>query len=152
VYLKLSQLSDRFFTTITLALIAGFVAFSSLLIRFDNLHYDLGRYLTFKPAPADIVIVAIDEASLESVGRWPWSRIVHADLVNKLNQEQARAIGLDIIFSEPELSNPEADLVLANAIKKLETWSCQCCLNSLTWVRQSKKVCRCQILQYMLPH
>ena len=118
MYLKLSQLSDRFFTTIILALIAGFVAYSSLLIRFDNLHYDLGRYLTFKPAPADIVIVAIDEASLESVGRWPWSRIVHADLVNKLNQEQARAIGLDIIFSEPELSNPEADLVLANAIKK----------------------------------
>jgi CHASE2 domain-containing sensor protein len=118
VLIKSSQLSDRVFAAIILALIAGVIAYSGLLIRFDNLHYDLGRYLTFKPAPADIVIVAIDESSLEAIGRWPWSRIVHADLVNKLKQEQARVIGLDIIFSEPELSNPEADLVLASAIKQ----------------------------------
>ncbi|MDP3210690.1 CHASE2 domain-containing protein [Methylotenera sp.] len=111
-------MSDRYFTAIILALIAAFIAYSSLLIRFDNLHYDLGRYLTFNTAPSDIVIVAIDEASLESIGRWPWSRIVHADLVNKLKQEQARVIGLDIIFSEPELSNPEADIVLAHAIEQ----------------------------------
>jgi len=116
--LRFSQISDRYFTAIILALIAGFIAYSSLLIRFDNLHYDLSRYLTFKTAPADIVIIAIDEVSLESIGRWPWSRIVHADLVNKLKQEQARVIGLDIIFSEPELSNPEADSVLAQAIEQ----------------------------------
>ena len=113
---KLNQLSDRFFTAIILTLIASVLAISGILVRFDNLHYDLGRYLTFKPAPADIVIVAIDEASLESIGRWPWSRIVHADLINKLKREQARVIGLDIIFSEPELSNPEADAILATAI------------------------------------
>ncbi len=117
MYFKLSQLSDRVFTAITLALIAVLLAYSGLLIRFDNLHYDLGRYLTFKPAPADIVIVAIDGASLESIGRWPWSRIVHADLVSKLAQEQARVIGLDIIFSEPEFGNSEADSALAAAIK-----------------------------------
>lgn len=118
MYFKLRQLSDRVFTAIILTLIAVLLTYNGLLIRFDNLHYDLGRYLTFKPAPADIVIVAIDEASLESIGRWPWSRIVHADLVNKLKQEQARVIGLDIIFSEPELSNSEADGVLDEAIKQ----------------------------------
>lgn len=101
-----------------LALIAGVLAYSSVLIRFDNLHYDLGRYFTFKPAPADIVIVAIDETSLTSIGRWPWSRIVHADLVNKLKQAQSKVIGLDIIFSEPELNHPEADIALARAIKQ----------------------------------
>lgn len=114
---KFNQLSDRLFTALILTLIASVLAYSGMLVRFDNLHYDLGRYLTFKPAPTDIVIVAIDEASLESIGRWPWSRIVHADLVNKLKKEQALVIGLDIIFSEPELSNPEADLILAEAIE-----------------------------------
>ncbi len=114
---KLNQLSDRVFTALILTLIASVLAYSGLLVRFDNLNYDLGRYLTFKPAPTDVIIVAIDEASLESIGRWPWSRIVHADLVNKLKREQARVIGLDIIFSEPELSNPEADLILAKAIE-----------------------------------
>lgn len=114
---KFNQLSDRLFTALILTLIATVLAYSGLLVRFDNLHYDLGRYLTFKPAPADVVIVAVDEASLESIGRWPWSRIVHADLLNKLKHEQARVVGLDIIFSEPELSNPEADLILAKAIE-----------------------------------
>jgi CHASE2 domain-containing sensor protein/anti-sigma regulatory factor (Ser/Thr protein kinase) len=114
---KFNLLSDRLFTALILTFIASVLAYSGWLVRFDNLHYDLGRYLTFKPAPADIVIVAIDEVSLRSVGRWPWSRIVHADLVNKLKHEQARVIGLDIIFSEPELSNPEADLILAKAIE-----------------------------------
>jgi CHASE2 domain-containing sensor protein len=118
VQLKFNQLSDRFFTALILMLIASVLAYSGLLVRFDNLHYDLGRYLTFKPAPADIVIVAIDEASLKNIGRWPWSRNVHADLVGKLKQEQARVIGLDIIFSEPELSNAKADLALAQAIEK----------------------------------
>jgi len=117
VLFKFNQLSDRFFTAIILTLIASVLAYSGLLVRFDNLHYDLGRYLTFKPAPADIMIVAIDEASLKSIGRWPWSRSVHADLVNKLKQEQARVIGLDIIFSEPELSNTKADQALAQAIE-----------------------------------
>ncbi|MDI1300071.1 CHASE2 and HATPase_c domain-containing protein [Methylotenera sp.] len=117
---KFKQLSDRFFTALILALIASVLAYSGLLVRFDTLHYDLGRYLTFKPAPADIVIVAIDEASLKSIGRWPWSRNVHADLVNKLKQEQARVIGLDIIFSEPELSNAKADQALTQAIEKAD--------------------------------
>ena len=83
VLFKFNQLSDRLFTAIILMAIASMLAYSGLLVRLDNLHYDLGRYLTFRPAPADIVIVAIDEASLKSIGRWPWSRTVHADLINK---------------------------------------------------------------------
>jgi len=118
VLLKFNQLSDRLFTAIILTLIASVLAYSGFLVRFDNLHYDLGRYLTFKSAPTDIVIVAIDEASLTSIGRWPWSRNVHADLVNKLKQAQSRVIGLDVIFSEPELSDSKADMALAQAIEK----------------------------------
>jgi CHASE2 domain-containing sensor protein/nitrogen-specific signal transduction histidine kinase len=124
VQFKLRQLSKRLFTSIDdrlltgliLILIAVLLSLSGALVRFDNLYYDLGRYLTFKQAPADIVIVAIDEASLNDLGRWPWSRTVHAALVNKLKIEQARVIGLDIVFSEPELSDPDADLVLAESI------------------------------------
>ncbi len=115
---KFSQLNDRIVTALTLAFIAALLTYSCVLVRFDNLHYDLGRYLTFKAAPADIVIVAIDEASLASIGRWPWSRSVHADLVDKLKQAQAKVIGLDVIFSEPELNHPEADISLARAVKQ----------------------------------
>ena len=112
------KLNDKIFTGLTLVIIAVLLTFSGALIRFDNLYYDLGRYLTFKSAPTDIVIVAIDEASLDAIGRWPWSRAVHADLINKLTTEQPSVIGLDIIFAEPELNHPEADLALEQAIAK----------------------------------
>ena len=82
----------------------------------DNVLFDIGQKLYQSPAPADIVIVAIDENSLSQLGRWPWSRQVHADVINRLNQENTLAIGLDIIFSEPEKTNKNADAALANAI------------------------------------
>lgn len=116
--LRLKPLGDRTFSALILAFIAVIITYSGTLERFDNLHYDLGRYLSFKPAPNDVVIVAIDEASLTAIGRWPWTRAVHADLINKLSRENAKAIALDVIFSEPEINNPEADQLLAQSIGK----------------------------------
>ena len=84
----------------------------------DNVLFDIGQKLYHSPAPADIVIVAIDENSLSQLGRWPWSRQVHADVINRLKQENTLAIGLDIIFSEPEKTNKNADAALANAIEQ----------------------------------
>ncbi len=115
---KFIQLSDRVFTGVVLALIACLIAWSGAFLRFDNFCYDLGRTLSFKPAPSNIVIVAIDEASLNSLGRWPWSRIVHAELVSKLSAAHPRVIGLDLVFSEPELHNPNVDTVFADAIRQ----------------------------------
>jgi CHASE2 domain-containing sensor protein/nitrogen-specific signal transduction histidine kinase len=108
--------TDRILSALILAFIAIVVTLSGALERFDNLHYDLGRYLSFKPAPKDIVIVAIDEASLNEIGRWPWTRTVHADLINQLSKENTKAIAMDIIFSEPESNNPQADELLAQSI------------------------------------
>lgn len=82
------------------------------------MHYDLGRYFSLKPAPNDIVIVAIDEVSLNAIGRWPWTRAVHANLINQLSTQNSKAIALDIIFSEPEVGNPAADVLLAQSIEK----------------------------------
>ncbi|MGB4812033.1 MAG: CHASE2 domain-containing protein [Methylophilaceae bacterium] len=117
-FIVANPIGDRPFTAIILTLIAFTISYSAVFERFDYLHYDLGRYFTFKPAPNDIVIVAIDEKSLSRLGRWPWSRTVHADLINQLKLAQAKVIGLDLILTEPELTNPVADVVLAEAIKK----------------------------------
>ncbi len=53
----------------------------------------------------ETVIVAIDEKSLDEVGRWPWSRDIQAKLVNKLNDYGARVIAYDAVFSETD-TNP----------------------------------------------
>lgn len=52
----------------------------------------------------ETVIVAIDEKSLDELGRWPWSRDIQAKLVNKLTELGARVIAFDVMFSEPEIN------------------------------------------------
>ena len=64
--------------------------------------------------PDNIVIAAIDERSIEKLGRWPWSRDKLAMLVEKLNESDAEIIMLDLILSEAEKNDP----LLANAIKE----------------------------------
>jgi adenylate cyclase len=66
-------------------------------------------YQTLKPRQATLlpaVIVDIDEASLRSIGQWPWPRTILADLVTKLAKLGATEIAFDIIFSEPDRMSP----------------------------------------------
>ena len=51
-------------------------------------------------------VVDIDEESLKQVGQWPWPRTVLADLVTKLGQNGAAAIGFDMVFPEPDRMSP----------------------------------------------
>jgi len=49
-----------------------------------------------------VAIAAIDEKSLTAFGRWPWSRNVLAETVERLNAMGARVIAFDVFFAEPE--------------------------------------------------
>jgi adenylate cyclase len=60
----------------------------------------------------DIVIVAIDDKSLQDLGRWPWHRSYFADVINYLNQSVV--IGVDISFFE----HAEGDDELAMSFKE----------------------------------
>jgi adenylate cyclase len=56
--------------------------------------------------PSDIVLILVDETSLNALnkiaGRWPWPRYVHAKLIDFLSLSGARAIIMDILFTENE--------------------------------------------------
>jgi signal transduction histidine kinase len=71
-------------------------------------------------APADVVIVGIDDHSLQTIGHrlgpWPWPRAVMASALDKLTQARPRSVGLDVIYAEP--STPEDDRRLAEAIAR----------------------------------
>lgn len=54
-----------------------------------------------------VVIVAIDEASLKSVGQWPWPRHVTAELVTKVLSGAPLALGIDTVMAEPDRSSPD---------------------------------------------
>ncbi|HPC85079.1 MAG TPA: adenylate/guanylate cyclase domain-containing protein [Smithellaceae bacterium] len=52
----------------------------------------------------ETVIAVIDEKSLSELGRWPWPRTTIAQLVRKLKEGGAKAVGFDIVFSEPDIN------------------------------------------------
>ncbi len=52
----------------------------------------------------ETVIAVIDEKSLSELGRWPWPRTTIAQLVRKLKKNGAKAVGFDIVFSEPDIN------------------------------------------------
>ena len=66
---------------------------------------------------ADIVVVAVDDESLADVGAWPWSREVHARLIDRLENAGAATVAYDVAFLEPG-ADPAADQALAQAIAR----------------------------------
>ena len=86
--------------------------------RLDQTLYDEAIGLIQRDAQDDIIIVAVDEESLQKFGRFPWSRDVHATLLNKLTAEGARAIGFDIVLTERDLVDPKMDAMLGGAIRE----------------------------------
>jgi len=72
----------------------------------------------YLPHPADqrIVIISIDDAAMARLGRWPWPRAVHAQLINLISQAKPLAIGYDVNF--PETSDQENDEALADALRQ----------------------------------
>ena len=97
-------------------ILGALLIWSDLLWRWENVFYDAQLKLWTRPAANDIVIVAIDETSLSTLGRWPWSRRLHARLVEILSAEGAKVIGLDILFPEPSANDPQADQKLTDAV------------------------------------
>ncbi len=53
----------------------------------------------------EVVIVGIDEKSVDTIGRWPWPRTKVAELVDKLKVYGARVVAFDIVFAEPDESS-----------------------------------------------
>jgi adenylate cyclase len=97
---------------VPLALIAGAVA----LRVADPVNLQDFRYKIFdgfqrlEPRayqPAPVVVIDLDERTLKRYGQWPWPRTRVADLVARLHNLGAPAIGLDIVFAEPDKTSPE---------------------------------------------
>ncbi len=84
------------------------------LEHLEQLIYDTRYKLKGKGVPPpEIVIAAIDDRSLEKVGRWPWDRTKIARVIEKIKGMGAKVIMVDIIFSEPA----KDDKILENSIK-----------------------------------
>ncbi|MCK5263147.1 MAG: CHASE2 domain-containing protein, partial [Gammaproteobacteria bacterium] len=65
--------------------------------------YDFGVQSSSRTASDKIAIIAIDDESIANIGRWPWSRNIHAQMHELLTEGGAKAIGQTVLFTEPQL-------------------------------------------------
>lgn len=67
-----------------------------------------------------IVVIAIDNYSIEELGQYPWDRSIYAPFLEQLNypDHEPAAIAFDIIFSEP--TNEESDLVFQQSLAQYD--------------------------------
>ena len=59
------------------------------------------------PLSGHVAVIDLDEKSLAEVGQWPWPRHQIALLLGRLKQYGALAVGMDVIFAEPDQTSPE---------------------------------------------
>jgi adenylate cyclase len=67
-------------------------------------------------ATAPAVVVEIDERALDVRGQWPWPRSLVAELIGAIAAADPAAIGVDLLFVEPDRSAPAGDAALAQAV------------------------------------
>ncbi len=92
---------------------------------FEDRFFDLRMRTNIDKNKKDqnIVIAAIDDDSLNKIGRWPWSRATQAKMVDKLSTFGAKILAFDVFYFEPELAcnTVSPDITFAESIKRFQS-------------------------------
>lgn len=111
--------SGRWLQGALLLLVMVLLVATDALRRLDLVVYDQLLRLSPERIQPELAIIAIDEASLYELGRWPWPREFHGQLLQQLKAAQVRAVVLDVLFTEPDLQHPQHDRLLRDRMEKL---------------------------------
>ena len=107
----------------TISIILGLFCFDSIMPITEALRrksYDLSFHHRPRIIPEEAVLVYMDDASYQEFnpGYKRWDRALHAKLLDRLTSEGAKLVVFDIIFSEANGENPEADAAFEAAIER----------------------------------
>lgn len=112
---KLYRQLLRYWLAIVVAIMTGVLSFFSFFWQLDLLVYDWQARKFNYELDDRIVIVSIDERSLERFGQWPWERKLMASALENITNQNPAAIGLDVMYSKK--GDSEQDQQLAKVIK-----------------------------------
>ncbi len=104
------------FAGLAVSALLATAAWLGYLEGLQRLAYDWGVRQSSAAASEQIAIIAIDDESIDQLGKWPWSRSRHADLLNMLAGGEPKMIAYTIPFDEPQ-KDPGLDY-----IKQLQTF------------------------------
>ncbi|MGI9354719.1 MAG: CHASE2 domain-containing protein, partial [Rhizobiaceae bacterium] len=110
---------QRLIAAILLLCIAATAALlhqSRPVIVVQNLLTEWRSVLAKRPVTGEVAFLAIDKASIDHIGQWPWPRRVHAEIIDRLVDAGAAEIAFDIDFSTS--SNHDDDRLLTEALKR----------------------------------
>ena len=80
------------------------------LARLDYRAYDaMVGWARTDPPTGRVVIVDVDERSLSAFGQWPWRRDLLGRFIARIRESGAAVIALDVVFAEPDRTEPSAD-------------------------------------------
>ncbi|MEA3383713.1 MAG: adenylate/guanylate cyclase domain-containing protein [Campylobacterota bacterium] len=83
------------------------IFYSTHIETFDNKLRDYMFQIRGEiPHNNNVVIIDLDEKSLNSLGQWPWPRDKFAKILENLTDANIGVIGLDIVFAEIDQSSP----------------------------------------------
>lgn len=101
--MKSGFFKSDWFTGLVITFIFLTFSGSDFLASLERSAYDFGVRSSNRIASDKIAIIAIDDESIANIGRWPWSRDIHAEMHNILAEGGAKAVGQTVFFSEPQL-------------------------------------------------
>ena len=118
----MANLLDKYKNYITFFILLFFLiglktANPSFVKAISFLSFDLyQKTIPLKKESSKVVIVDINEKSLEKFGQFPWSRSIFAKIIENINTAKPKAIGFDIFFSEKDKQSPEEIIKSYNLI------------------------------------
>ena len=96
------------FTVILLILIFIRIQNPEFVKSISNISFDAyQKIFKYNEVQDDVIIVDIDEPSLGKFGQFPWSRNIFSQILDNINENNPKAVGLDIFFSEKDKQSPE---------------------------------------------
>ncbi|HEY6896826.1 MAG TPA: serine/threonine-protein kinase [Rhodocyclaceae bacterium] len=104
------------FLSVVVSVVVLIAGNGDLLQSLERKAYDMAVGMASRTPSDKVAIIAIDKQSIDNIGRWPWSREIMADMVEKLAAAKAKVIASTVFYSEPQL---DPGLVYIN--KMLET-------------------------------
>lgn len=104
------------FLGLIVSLVLLFAGATQFIQGLERAAYDWGVRASTRASSDKVVVIAIDDVSIRNIGRWPWSRDVHAKMTESLVGAKAKVIGNLVFFSEPQV---DAGLVYINKLLEI---------------------------------
>ncbi len=115
--LLVSRLSHSLLPVV-LVVAALWASLSGGILSLDRIFFDTVNPWRQGAVVEHSVVIAIDDQSLAALGRWPWPREIHAQLIDRMQQAGSGPVIVDIVFADPDLQNPKGDKSLVRAMEQ----------------------------------